>query len=160
MTSKHPISSSPLLVGFYALVHAGALVSLLLSSLPPVAGTLIILAVLLSAWVHIREQALRCTPGAVIAFAMDEKGHCRLWQRNQVYIEDLQLTGGANTSLGLCLNLRSSRGRARYLNIARDAMPGEALRSLRMRFEHALAHGDDAGAAGAGIPRAPAGPGI
>ena len=138
-TSTLQISASPLLIGFYTGIHAGALGCLMFSSLVPAVSGLIALVVCLSACINIRGQALRCTSRAIVALSMDEKGHCRLWQRNQVCIEDLQLTGGANVSLGLCLNLRNSLGRTRHLNIARDAMSREALRSPRMRFEHALA---------------------
>jgi len=150
-TSILNISASPLLTGFYTVAHAGALVSLMFSSLAPAASTLLALVVLLSAFVNIRSQALRCTCKAIVALEMNEKGHCRLWRRDQVCIEDLQLTGGANVSLGLCLSFRNTLGHTWHLNIARDAMHSEALRSLRMRFEHALAHGSDARAGSVGI---------
>ena len=141
-TRKLHLSASPLLAGFHTLIHAGALVSLLYSSIAPLALVLMALVVLLSAYINLRDQALRCTSSAIVALRLDEYGHCRLWQRDQVCIEGLRLTGGCNASLALCLSLRDAFGKTYHLNIARDAVPGDDLRSLRMRFEHALVHGN------------------
>jgi len=152
------ISASPLLAGFYTIAHAGALASLAFSSLALTVSGLIAVAVFLSAYGTIRDQALRCRRGSIVAINMDEKGHCRLWRRDQVCIEDLQLTGGANAALGLCLSFRTRLGRSYHLNIARDAMASEALRRLRMRFEHALAHGHTVRAGNSGIAYGLTGP--
>ncbi len=136
------ISASPILSGLYTVIHAGALACLLISTVTPVAACLLAVAVLLSAWVHLGEQGLLIAGAAIVAINMDEHGCFRLWQRNRVCIEGLQLKGGANTALVLCLTLAGARGKTHYLNIARDAMHEDELRSLRMRFEYALAHGN------------------
>ena len=142
ITQSHHISVSPLLVGFHLLVHGGALLAVMLSSLPHFASGLIALAIALSAYINLRSQALRCSASAIVAVRLDENGDCQLWQRNKVCLEGLKLTGGCNALWVLCMNLRSPRGKMYHLNIAEDSMPSEALRSLRMRFEHALVHGD------------------
>jgi hypothetical protein len=142
ITQSHQISASPLLVGFHLLVHGGALLAVMLSSLAHFASALIAVVIALSAYFNVRDQALRRSASAIIAIRLDENGHCQLWQRNKVCLQGLKLTGGCNVLWVLCMNLRSPRGKTYHLNIAEDAMPSEALRSLRMRFEHALVHGD------------------
>ncbi len=98
--------------------------------------------IVLSAYINLRDQSLRFGRSAIVAVGLDENGNCQLWQRDKACLKGLKLTGGCNLLWVLCVNLRNPQGKTYHLNIAEDAMPDEALRSLRMRFEHALAHGD------------------
>jgi len=140
-THRLNIATSPLLAGLILVAHGGALACLAASTLAPSAAGLVALGVLVSAWGQLRAEALRNTLRAIVSVSLDETGRGRVWLGNQDCHEDLQLTGGANTALVLCLDLRDMYGHRYRVNIARDAMDEESLRALRMRFEHALVHG-------------------
>ncbi len=141
-TVKLNLCSSAMLGWFYLLIHAGALICLHFTALDTWARLIMAFGTVLSAWALINEHAWRRSPSAFVALQMDENGRCQLWQRNGVCRKDWQLTGGANFHLALCLNLRGPKAEIRHLILARDALTDEALRSVRMRFEHALIHGN------------------
>lgn len=133
------LRASALLAALLTAAHAGALVCLNSSTLPAIVAAPLNALIVISAAVTLAAQALRMTPWAITAISLDGTGGCRLWRRDRRCLEGLQLCGGANLGLLLCLDLKDSRGCHRHLTIARDALAHDSLRALRLRFELGLA---------------------
>ncbi len=122
------------------LVHAGALLCLLIVELPLIAGGALAALVCASAWRTLRRDARLSSPDAVLALTCPARGEWRLATRGGRVLHATLGPGSCAHPRLVILNFRlAPEGRRRPVVLLPDMVaPPAALRHLRRRLRNGL----------------------
>jgi len=129
--SEYRIGPSPAHACLSGALHAGAGVALGVSRVEDVVLVPALLALSLLLARDLREQALRCSPRAVVGIEVRAGGWV-LRRRDGTRSAPLAVTAARAWCAGLGVVLADARGRRTVLHVPRDALGREALRRLRI----------------------------